>query len=821
MKNNSNHNKTKWENIIPVTVNPAAFLAAFGPGPYGLRSFCDQGTGPGHNYGVAGAADPAFDKLMVELHRVNRDQHRGVFFVVNAGGQKDAEITRIRAHFVEADDLPLETQWDNLMAFALAPSIIVRTRKSLHGYWLMKDSTDSGRSRIAPTNQSQTSSLTTDPPQTMAEATDAPGGSQPAPPDQAFASDQATDPHLTHFRTVQKMLAAHFGGDPAISNPSRVMRLPGFYHHKAEPVGVCCLLFEPTRRYTQAQLVAALGATSCEPTGTSSLAAPETASPDAPRHVDLDSQRMLKNCAFIKHCRDNPVNLREPLWYAMITNLAGTRGGADLIHALSQPDPRYDREATNAKIAQAQHSGTGPITCATLRDWGFACPQLGRCLAKCPQSLGKPPLEPWYVQHPRGLRLMTGVLADYLSRDKRLLYAGEAYYQFIGGVYTMVDDNHIKRIIRRQLRVDHVTMAQIKDVQGQLTLLISRSVDKLNACRKQINVKNGLYDLTTGELRPHDPNYLSTIQIGTTYLPDATAPQFMAFLKQCLAPDTQRLVQELFGYLLIPETCAQKAFVLVGEGGAGKSTLLWVAQDLLLGRRNVSNVPWQHLDDRFKTAELVDKLANIFADLPSQAIADNGLFKSITGEDRITAERKNRDPFAFISTARLVFSCNTIPKNLGDRSSGFYRRLVIVPFLPALPEAQRDPKLKERFAAEAPGIFNWALAGLRRLITNDYRFCESADSQAALTRYRIDASSVLSFVEELCVVADDSQASSTQIYHAYCQYCRESGLKAVSQKRFLPELVTEHQNVQRFREKHTRRMMYQGIALAETDGIGL
>ena len=413
------------------------------------------------------------------------------------------------------------------------------------------------------------------------------------------------------------------------------------------------------------------------------------------------------------------------------------------------------------------------------------------------------------------------MLADYLSREQQLIYAGEAYYQFSGGVYTMVDENHVKRLIRKQLRVDHVTMAQIKDVLGQLTLLISRSLDRLNGCAWRINLKNGLYDLRTGVLSGHDPGYLSTIQIGANYDPDATAPRFMAFLEQCLEPATRGLVQELFGYLLIPETCAQKAFVLVGEGGAGKSTLLWVAQELLLGRANVSNVPWQSLDDRFKTAELVGKLANIFADLPSKNIEDNGLFKSITGEDRITAERKNRDPFSFVATARLVFSCNAIPKNLGDRSAAFYRRLVIVPFLPARPAAQRDPKLREAFVAETPGIFNWALAGLTRLMANDYRFSESPESAAALANYRIEGSSVLSFVADCCRVDPGVQSSSTQIYHAYSQYCHDSGLRPVSQKRFGTELAGEYPELLRFREKLTRRMLYQGLDLADADSISI
>jgi len=231
-------------------------------------------------------------------------------------------------------------------------------------------------------------------------------------------------------------------------------------------------------------------------------------------------------------------------------------------------------------------------------------------------------------------------------------------------------------------------------------------------------------------------------------------------------------------------------------------------------------VPWKSLDDRFKTAELFGKLANIFADLPSKNIDDNGMFKSITGEDMIIAERKNKDPFAFKATARLVFSCNEIPKNLGDRSEAFYRRLVIVPFLPAKPVALRDLKLKDRLAEEAPGIFNWALQGPNRLKANAFRFTSSQKSNNALDSYRIGGSSVLTFVDECCVVDRTRQVSSTQLYHAYKKYTQDFGLRAVSQKRFWTELSAEHGNVEKSKEVITRRILYKGIMLSDLEDFG-
>jgi putative DNA primase/helicase len=127
-------------------------------------------------------------------------------------------------------------------------------------------------------------------------------------------------------------------------------------------------------------------------------------------------------------------------------------------------------------------------------------------------------------------------------------------------------------------------------------------------------------------------------------MPAATCPRFSQFLWEAVGKEEMPPVQEMLGYFLVPVTKAQKSFVIVGEPGAGKSKLLLTLNEILLGQGNVSNIAWQNLGERFKTAELFGKLANIFADLPTRNINDNGVFKALVGEDFLTAERKNKDP---------------------------------------------------------------------------------------------------------------------------------------------------------------------------------
>ena len=99
-------------------------------------------------------------------------------------------------------------------------------------------------------------------------------------------------------------------------------------------------------------------------------------------------------CEFVKHCRENATDLPEPLWYAMLTNLAPLKGGVVAAHALSRGYSRhddrghrqYDRRETDAKLEHAARA-PGPHTCEWIAENGFRCPLLGLCLAKSPLGL--------------------------------------------------------------------------------------------------------------------------------------------------------------------------------------------------------------------------------------------------------------------------------------------------------------------------------------------------------------------------------------------------------------------------------------------------
>lgn len=804
-----------------------------------LRIFDDRKTGSFK--GAKLECEAGKIAAMVDTLKKHNKQNRGVYFVVNFGGHEDADITRINAQFVECDELSIEEQLAQIEAFPIEPSLIVKTKKSLHTYWLVKDG------------------------------------------------------KVADFRRVQKRLIARFHGDPACANESRVFRLPGFYHCKGEPVMVECVKFNPELRYTQAELEAALPEVPDEPV----VKAP------APKGTRKGLALVGKRCLFIQHCKENARTLSEHDWYAMITNLAVFEGGARAIHALSKPYPGYKRAETQEKINHFLESGTKPITCRTIAEKGFVCPKMedGSCGCKAPAALcykalsveelrvflseleikrsavddmqtaqdfvrdflynvdsvvagtfieyelkehfglktsavrplaaqqkelykayrdnkdtkretSGEELPDWYEVTDRGLRFVSGLLANHMAKNVDAFYGAESYYLYEGGVYKAASDLQAAAKVREHLIDRYATMSAINDTEGQWRMLIYKPIREINCNPFIINVANGLYNILDGSFKPHTPEYYSTVQLRAAYRDNAECPRFMRFLESVLEVSEIHLLQEILGYFLIPVNKAQKSFMLVGAPNAGKSTLLSVVQEILLGSENVSNVPWQSLSDRFKTAELFGKLANIFADLPSKSVDDNGIFKALTGEDYITAERKNKNPFSFKPYARLLFSCNEIPRNYGDRSEGFYRRLIIIRFAKAVPPEKRDPNLLEKLAVERDGIFMWALIGLKRLIASSYLFSETEATRVELQRYKVENNSALSFVEECCVFDEKAECIREELFQQYREYCGKNGLKAMSQANFNKDIEGLGERVERGFERVSRRKTWRGIRTA-------
>jgi putative DNA primase/helicase len=308
-----------------------------------------------------------------------------------------------------------------------------------------------------------------------------------------------------------------------------------------------------------------------------------------------------------------------------------------------------------------------------------------------------------------------------------------------------------------------------------------------------INTPSGLLNVKTRRLRSHTPSHLSPVRIAAAYAPRAECPAIDAFLASTV-PDLTLLIEEVLGYILVPDNSLQKAIMLLGPGGTGKSTFTRLSA-ALIGEENVANVALHKLeDDRFAAADLYGRLVNVYADLDSRALKSASMFKSITGGDAIRGERKHRDPFTFTPYTRLMFSANEVPPT-ADASSAFFARWLTLPFeRKHRGTTHVDLNILDKLTTpdELSGLLNRALDGLTRL-RRQGGFTIVASAEHAAERFRIDSDSVAGFLEERCVTGSGQRIAKPELFDGYRVWCEENNrrpLAATRCNRRIRELVS-------------------------------
>jgi P4 family phage/plasmid primase-like protien len=399
-----------------------------------------------------------------------------------------------------------------------------------------------------------------------------------------------------------------------------------------------------------------------------------------------------------------------------------------------------------------------------------------------------------------GKTFVPKLLADELVQEHKFIYSGERLHAYANGFYSPDGDAFAKRKCREKLHYE-ANIASVSETISHICDMTYTETDRLNTFHNLINLENCMLDWRSGKMLSHSPHYLSTIRIPVAYDPNAKCPEIDKFLLSILNHDCIDLVEEMLGYLLIPDVRFQKAFVLTGSGSNAKSTFVGLTESFI-DSSNISKVPLQELDGhKFKRAELFGMLANIFSDIDSTDLESSSYFKAIVSGDQIDCERKFKNPFFFKPYARLLYSANLLPRS-PDSSYAFYRRLIIINFPNSFIGKQADKNIINRITQpeELSGLLLRALSGLRRLFANN-GFTESDSVKEALSEYKRWNDPVAAFVMDKCDLTDlNGKIDRTVLYNAFTRYCAEEGFGRASNQIF-----------------YKRIKSYPGICLVEGD----
>jgi putative DNA primase/helicase len=226
--------------------------------------------------------------------------------------------------------------------------------------------------------------------------------------------------------------------------------------------------------------------------------------------------------------------------------------------------------------------------------------------------------------------------------------------------------------------------------------------------------------------------------------------------------------------------------------------------------------------NRFASANLYRKLANIYADLPSVALQNPGVFKMLTGGDVVKAEKKFKDFFFFTNYAKLIYSANRVPY-VADESEAFFRRWIIINFPfkfepnPNGPNSKPvNPNILQEITTEEElsGFLNLALSRLKKVLNQGFSYAKTTEE---IREAYIRASDPIgAFVMDCVVQSPEDFVPKDELYNAYVSYCKSKKLiivdKAVFSKNLRRYVVVEEC---RPKIKGERPRAWKGIKLVQ------
>jgi len=291
-----------------------------------------------------------------------------------------------------------------------------------------------------------------------------------------------------------------------------------------------------------------------------------------------------------------------------------------------------------------------------------------------------------------------------------------------------------------------------------------------------LNVLNGTLDLATGNLRPHRREDLITRVAPVVYDTNAKCPTFERFLDEIMGGNASLsgFLRRAVGYALTGLTSEQCMFVFHGTGSNGKSTFLDAVM-AILGEGYALQTPTETIVSKVNG---FDAIPNDVARLKgARFVAANeieegrrlneALVKQLTGDERVTARFMRGEWFEFRPEFKLFLAVNHLPEIRGT-DHGIWRRIRAVPFTKTIPDEKQDKDLSAKLHAEASGILNWALEGLREWLSGGLN--APPEVLAATTSYRELMDSLGDFLKHCCVQLPNVRAQSGDLYAEFVKW---------------------------------------------------
>ncbi|MDO0878782.1 phage/plasmid primase, P4 family [Anoxybacillus gonensis] len=662
-----------------------------------------------------------------------------------------------------------------LNTFPLEPSIIVHSGGGLHCYWLF----DKSVRILDPLNQ------------------------------------QRAERMLTRFQTAFIRLAQAKGLHiDKTADLARVLRVPGTFNRKEEPKPVRTLVFNENVRYSPRDLYEALEEIESK------------LSPEEKQNVqqdyqsgelpDADPNKIISECQFIRGYLENKESAIYPEWMAALTIGAYCENYEQICHDWSKGHPGYSPAETDRKIKEIR-TNMKPRTCAAIHEEFGACSgckHFGKI--RSPIALGMN-MERKKAEKRTFMRTDLGNAERLVALYGDILrYCNNFGSWFIWDGKKWVQDriNDIQNYAARTVRNIYKEAMEEEDTdrrkalnehavrsesRGKIEAMISlaRSMvpivpEQFDQDKMLFNCKNGIIDLRTGKLLPHDRSKFMTKISPIEYDPTAECPTWIRFLEDIMSDENGNpkhelieFLQKAVGYSLTGETKEQVLFFFYGTGRNGKSTFVNTIREIMgdYGKQTNADTFTVRKSERVNNDIAALQGARFVAATESEegARLAESLVKQLTGGEAIQARFLYQENFEYIPQFKIFFTTNHKPIIKGN-DQGIWRRIRLVPFTVTIPEEKKDTSLPDKLKAEMPGILRWAVEGCLKWQREGLGNPE--EIKQATEGYKEEMDSLGAFIADCCVVSELAKCWGSDLYNAYQNWCDENGEYEIGKRKF-------------------------------------
>lgn len=673
-----------------------------------------------------------FSAILPALHERNENE-RGIFFVVNGGGQSDEAVMRsgrCTAQFMECDDLSFEDQLKQINSFPLEPSIVVKTSKSLHTYWLLKDG------------------------------------------------------NIKHFREIQLALVEHFHSDPVLKNESRVMRLPGFNHCKGDPVPVEVVHWRPDLKYTQLELAAVLPRPKKEKKS-------KKKSTGEPIPEGQRVSTLISLIGSLKHSNLSDEAIRSAIRAENDTRCTPPLSETELEREVFPAVKRFPSEPVKRKYNQTlidqvtalqpekrykwSDIGNSELFSdifrnrvrynVTAKEWYQYTGKIwtidtgGMIASSCAQELQK------------ALLIYSTTIEDTDLRDK--------YTDYVKGL----GQNGRRKRMLDDAKTHYFISAEDLDTDPMLLNLQNCVLNLRTWMKTDHSPELMLSRICNVEYNP-DANgerwnqFISEIMQGDQEKID----YLQRICGYALTGDTK----EETAFILYGKTTRN-----------GKSTMMETIKYLLGGDKGYSlamNPETLAKKDRKDSSRASGDIARLnhcrflnMSEPDKSMIFDTALLKTMLGRDTITARHMFEREFEFIPQFKLFINTNYLPV-IKDTSLFTSNRVNVITFDRHFEESEQDKDLKDKLREpkELSGVLNWMIKGLRQYRERGLDSPECVKSATA--EYRENSDKIGLFFSDCLERTEGTNTSGSAAYRRYKLWCSDIGYGIESKGTFFSDL---------------------------------